>query len=890
MWGTASFGSQPDQHMARNIERCVSLLEDLGGRVGSIEARLGSAGATKPPGLGEGMPLPSMAAGTGVDSTSPSGVLLPAALPAASTTSESLHRQSPRSKPIAPPSPRAGQKDSAGYTSLWLQDYAEFEALMQDEARIDQLVRHLNATQLRFESESDSSWHLGKRMSFSHRPREAARPSTCCGLIATRWRHWLALGKRLGHALLAPGAACARQSGRLLEAACKRLIRAPDGSAGRVRTAWDAMQTALLLSSAVLVPLRLGFPSLFPLGAFDAAEVACDAILGLDVGVSLLTPFYKEQRSLLVQDPRRVLQHNMLRWLLLDVLAALPVAAILAAFRAPHMGTQPTSPVSLQLLPLLRVLQISRVLKAVFRTSTSLRATRLAKRLSRRTNGSVVFLVVLLLTIVLVWHWIACIWWFIVTSDGSGASGKQEGWWFVMVGQSADPAVIDAASFGAASPAIYAYCVAVHWVVQISIGVGAPLVVQSGWQACIENITSCIGVVMQTLFFGAAAAAINHQDEMRRRRQRKLESVRAFIRQRNVPPFVAARVLNFYEYMATRMQPTEEVKLLEELPSTLRLQLAVVLNQGYLLRLPMFQMADSRSVALLALALVQRTYLPYELVLSEGALNDSLHFVRTGTLQVFVRLQGVPPPNNRRPSVANEDANALQAVRASEEEQQRPRTVLQLARSLVTRPEPSDRGGGGSKQPGLPIRQWSVRRRMRRQATWSAPENSFGKPARGRAKASEGQTVTGSLGTLVGTLREGAAFGEQSFLNPQIKSKASIRTSEYSICMSLHRSYLEAIFDRNDGLRRHVELFMEQQQQKYAQTNSDAAAKLEKRRRNENARASISGAIEGVLNNLRDSKKRSMSVRVGVRSPSPAGRNVSPLGVRRPEPRHTTAV
>ena len=45
------------------------------------------------------------------------------------------------------------------------------------------------------------------------------------------------------------------------------------------------MQTTLLLSSAILVPLRLSFPGLFPLIASDAAEVACDALLGLDVVV-----------------------------------------------------------------------------------------------------------------------------------------------------------------------------------------------------------------------------------------------------------------------------------------------------------------------------------------------------------------------------------------------------------------------------------------------------------------------------------------------------------------------------------------------------------------------------------------------------------------------------
>ena len=87
--------------------------------------------------------------------------------------------------------------------------------------------------------------------------------------------------------------------------------------------------------------------------------------------------------------------------------------------------------------------------------------------------------------------------------------------------------------------------------------------------------------------------------------------------------------------------PTQ-VKLLEELPSTLRLQLAVILNQGYLTRVQMFASADSRSIALLSLALVQKTYLPLELVMTEGSCNDFLHFVRSGTLQVSGRIWEQP--------------------------------------------------------------------------------------------------------------------------------------------------------------------------------------------------------------------------------------------------------
>ena len=73
-----------------------------------------------------------------------------------------------------------------------------------------------------------------------------------------------------------------------------------------------------------------------------------------------------------------------------------------------------------------------------------------------------------------------------------------------------------------------------------------------------------------------------------------------------------------------RLVLEEEVQLLEELPSTLRLQLAVALNQGYLLRLPVFQMADSRSVALVTMSRIKdpmdfpESFVPLAVLIAEG--------------------------------------------------------------------------------------------------------------------------------------------------------------------------------------------------------------------------------------------------------------------------------
>ena len=77
-----------------------------------------------------------------------------------------------------------------------------------------------------------------------------------------------------------------------------------------------------------------------------------------------------------------------------------------------------------------------------------------------------------------------------------------------------------------------------------------------------------------------------------------------------------------------------------------------------------------------------------------------------------------------------------------------------------------------------------------------------------------------SLGSYVGTLREGQAFGEQSFL-ACTPSKASIRTTDYCELMSLHRYHLQAIFETDPQLELHVKRYLEEQKIKYKNTNTE---------------------------------------------------------------------
>ena len=689
------------------------------------------------------------------------------------------------------------------FESVWLKNDNEFEDLVEDEARMGQLVDHLRETQARFE--------VVRQRKEQRRERQPSLAGGCSrNPLLSKHYHRLALW-------LKPSTASSQTQSTL-------------------RTSWDLLQLAVLSLSLVFVPLRLahyndGNPRLSAHAAHTlaATELTLDLILALDIPIAFCTPYYNHEQRLVLA-PREIFGYTLRRRLPLDLLVAFPLGAILRASDASGM------------VWLLTVLQVVRVLKAV-RSVRSLGYSRYFKLLLHRLHPTILLIVRLLLSLLLTWLWLGCIWWYILTHDGSAPLGYHNGLWFVPAHDAND-----------ISGTSIALIVSFHWAASVTTCIGTPPVtVCTTWQAVAEALVCAGGVVMQSYFFGAAASAISDMDEAKKERVRKLRQVQSFIRLRDVPPFVGQRVIDFYGHMTSRMQPAEEAKLLEEVPATLRIQIAVVLNEKYLSRMPMFKEADSRSIALLALVLNQRTYLPNELVLSEGGLNDSLHFVRSGELQIFVRLATAAegstttePPLWGLSRLDNRDKHGGRRRSLLEGGVTELWARLRLRASLGEGGALSSGGGSGGsfrKSAPLPV---------------PAPPSSLPK-------------VDKNLGTMVATIREGAAFGEQSFLARTV-SKASIRTVDFCETMALHRRALEHVFRSDPQLREQVSSYLAEQKAKYERANKEAA---DKQRRKSTRR--LSGTFQSALQAVRMSgegsavkddelrhRMRSASVQIGA--------------------------
>ncbi|GIL81620.1 hypothetical protein Vretifemale_10634, partial [Volvox reticuliferus] len=160
----------------------------------------------------------------------------------------------------------------------------------------------------------------------------------------------------------------------------------------RGRTSWDIFVLTLVLYSAVTVPLAFsyGLPSSFVL---DAVDWILTAVYVIDIGINFRTAYHDDDGNL-VRDSWPVAHRYLATWFPIDFLATVPFDYI---GKAAGLGGSDS-----QLMIL-----------AVLKTPRLLRLVKLMRLLDRIRNANLFKVLQLILLMMMIAHWLACIWYVI---------------------------------------------------------------------------------------------------------------------------------------------------------------------------------------------------------------------------------------------------------------------------------------------------------------------------------------------------------------------------------------------------------------------------------------------------------------------------------------------
>lgn len=351
-------------------------------------------------------------------------------------------------------------------------------------------------------------------------------------------------------------------------------------------TNWDIALLIATVVIAVIIPIDVVFGPL-ELGWLMVVSAVASALFAGDIWIRRSRPI--SVRGRWIVDRAEIRRRYMRTWFTVDLLAAIPFDLIAVA---PGIDGSSAADV-LRVLALLRVLRVARILELQreWRTHTSI-------------NPAVLRLSFFAFWIAMVSHWIACGW---IALDGA-ASGH---------------------------PELAPYQQALYWTITTLTTVGYGDITPFGRdQVAYTMVVMALGAAMYGYIIGNVASLLANLDVMRARHLGRLEAINNYMRDRRVPRDLQAQVREYYNYLwESRMG--EETEMLNELPTPLRVEIALHINRAILQKVPLFERADETFLRELVLHFAPTVGVPGEAIVRRGEIGHRIYFINRGTVEVL---------------------------------------------------------------------------------------------------------------------------------------------------------------------------------------------------------------------------------------------------------------
>jgi voltage-gated potassium channel len=145
-----------------------------------------------------------------------------------------------------------------------------------------------------------------------------------------------------------------------------------------------------------------------------------------------------------------------------------------------------------------------------------------------------------------------------------------------------------------------------------------------------------LGVAMYGYLIGNLASVISNLDATKAAYMEKMERVDVFLRFHKLPRNLQDRVRGYYRYLWKTHKSTVTPAFMEELPNSLRADLALHLNREIMEKVPFFAKADEMFLREIVQMLQLCIYLPGDLVIHQGDAGDSMFFLSSGEVDVLI--------------------------------------------------------------------------------------------------------------------------------------------------------------------------------------------------------------------------------------------------------------
>lgn len=358
---------------------------------------------------------------------------------------------------------------------------------------------------------------------------------------------------------------------------------------------FDALLLIITLFAALEVPLHLSLKYATPQW-IHYIHFAYPIIFTLDIIATFMTTITVDGKE--VTDRKFIAIKYLRSWFIVDLVTAIPFDLLIAdgwLSEASNMARSLRlfSPRYIQILLAVQMLRLHHIIPFLEK-----------KNRKEIFNPGIVRLFFTIFVVLIISHWVSC------------------GW--IALGKIDDK--LDHYTN---------YLRALYWTMTTITTIGyGDITPTTNAQTIYTMFVQLTGAGMYGYIIGNLASMLANSDLARTQFRAKLEKIQTFMQYREVPDELQDNIRTYYDYLWNNRRGFDESAVLEELPSSLKVQVALHLNKDIIEKVPMFNGAPEDLIRQIVLNLKPVLYTPGDYVFRKGEMGDQMYFISRGKVEI----------------------------------------------------------------------------------------------------------------------------------------------------------------------------------------------------------------------------------------------------------------
>ncbi|KAM4824411.1 cyclic nucleotide-gated channel beta-3 [Urocitellus parryii] len=174
-----------------------------------------------------------------------------------------------------------------------------------------------------------------------------------------------------------------------------------------------------------------------------------------------------------------------------------------------------------------------------------------------------------------------------------------------------------------------------YWAVRTLITIGGLPEPQTTFEIIFQLLNFFSGVFVFSSLIGQMRDVIGAATANQNNFRASMDNTTAYMNTYSIPQIVQTRVRTWFEYTWDSQRMLDESDLLETLPGTMQLSLAIDMNFSIISKVELFKNCDNQMIYDMLLRLKSTIYLPGDFVCKKGEIGKEMYIIKHGEVQVL---------------------------------------------------------------------------------------------------------------------------------------------------------------------------------------------------------------------------------------------------------------